>query len=287
MPLCRLITNERLNGAVFKLVVESDALAAAEPGQFAMLKCGGGAYLRRPFSFCDICDETGSATFLYRLTGVGTRALSQAVAGDCIDLMGPLGKGFDIVSGRSAIVGGGIGVFPLLLLARRMYEGGTAPDIFAGFQNSGAVVLERELGSYSRKFALVTDDGSVGAKGFVTDAFLQALSGGAYDNVYACGPVPMLKALQGICEERGMRAQFSLEQRMGCGIGACRVCACAVKADGADAAAQNTAPHPGDADAAAQNAAPHPGGAAPNAPFTYARVCSDGPVFASDRLIFD
>jgi dihydroorotate dehydrogenase electron transfer subunit len=200
------------------------------------------------------------AAFMYRLQGAGTRALAGMRAGETVDAVGPLGNGFEILPGKSAIIGGGIGVFPLLLLARRLCANGAAPDVFAGFQNAESVVLSDEFKPFADNITLVSDDGSTGMKAFVTEAFLCALSGGAaYDNVYACGPVPMLKTLAGICETRAIKAQFTLEQRMGCGIGACLVCACAVKSNAANGHEASV----------------------------YVRVCRDGPVFASDELIFE
>jgi len=223
-----------------------------------MLKCGGAAYLRRPLSFCDVCERDGAATFLYRISGAGTKELSLRKAGEPLDIIGPLGNGFDIIRGRRAIVGGGIGLFPLLLLAKRLCGDGAAPDIYAGFRDAGAVVLENELKKYAADFTVVSDDGSTGVKALATEAFARALAGGArYDAVYACGPAPMLRALACICENEGIEARFSLEQRMGCGIGACLVCACAVKSDDG------------------------PDGE------SYARVCADGPVFSPRVLSFD
>ena len=272
---CRILSNERVSGDngdsgdsgdIYRLAFESNELAGtAAPGQFVMIKCGGGAYLRRPFSFCDICEATGAAVIMYRLAGAGTQSLSKLAPGDELDVLGPLGKGFESLSCKAAIVGGGIGIFPLLLLARRLHEMGNAPDVYAGYHDSGSVVLESEFQSLSSGYTLVSDDGSTGVKGYVTDAFAEALANGAkYDAVYACGPVPMLSALKTICDRNSIRAQFSLEQRMGCGIGACLVCACAVKYDNAG----------------------HTGGAALPGVVKYARVCSDGPVFSSDKLVF-
>ena len=220
---------------------------------------------------------------MYRLSGVGTRELSRRKPGEELDILGPLGNGFDLTSAvadaaapaKAAVVGGGIGVFPMLLLSRRLYEAGMPPDIFIGFRDSKSSALTRELGGFSDNINIMSDDGSIGGKGPVTDAFVSAVGAGAvYGRVYACGPVPMLRALRNICETAGVTAQFSMEQRMGCGIGACLVCACAVNADTPATGGKN---------------APETGGK--NAPdsgiFTYARVCRDGPVFSSDEIIFE
>ena len=167
-------------------------------------------------------------------------------------------------------------MFPLLLLAKKLRSRGICPDIFTGYLNKSSVVLEEELRSYARNFYLSSDDGSIGTKGYVTISFTNAINAGAvYDSVYACGPEPMLRALQNICDTRGMTAQFSVEQRMGCGIGACLVCACAVKAgykiEKTDSCAVNTCSAK-NADTAGQ--------------VEYARVCKDGPVFYSHDLYF-
>ena len=265
---CRIISNERVNGAIYKLTFEfgKQPAATVAPGQFVMLKCGGGAYLRRPFSICDIPDEAGAATIMYRLTGAGTQAVSLLRAGGTLDIIGPLGKGFDVLPDKAAVVGGGIGLFPLILLARRLCEGDGAPDIFVGFRNNGSVVLEHELACFSKSLTIVSDDGSVGVKGFVTEAFEKALvRGEKYSVVYACGPVPMLVVLKGICEKFGVYAQFSVEERMGCGIGACLVCACAVKLSGGAGGGSDT-------DAGSET-------------YTYVRACRDGPVFSAEDLM--
>ena len=230
-------------------------MASAAPGQFAMLLCGGGAYLRRPFSFCDADRAAGTSTFMYRLSGEGTLALSRKKPGDALDIMGPLGNGFKVLQSRAAVVGGGIGVFPMLLLLRRLKEAGAETDVFAGYSNKDSVVLQREMSAMSNNFYLTSDDGSVGSKGFITEMLSEALDNGAkYDVLYACGPEPMLKALKHIRGDNGIDAQFSLEQRMGCGIGACLVCACAIEPENG-----------------------------PEGAISYARVCKDGPVFDAGK----
>ena len=265
-------------GAVFMLEIESREIAAAAPGQFVMIKCGAGprydkgrtAFLRRPISVGDANAATGVVRFYYRVAGAGTYWMSYLQRGDMLDIMGPLGNGFRLSRGRVAIVGGGVGVFPLLFLAKRFNEVNVVPDIYTGFQNAGAVLLHKEFRQLANEYTLATDDGSAGQKGFITDIFDGACDTGAryddgvkydggvkYDAVYACGPQLMIDALHKICTLRGIKAQYSLEQRMGCGIGACLTCACAVKApDG------NTGVVPA---------------------FAYARACKDGPVFSSSE----
>ena len=313
---CGVIINDHIGQNIYKLVVRSRELArGAAPGRFAMVKCGGGAYLRRPFGFCDADEAAGTATFMYRAGGAGTSQLAQRARGDVLDIVGPLGRGFDIFDGKHAIVCGGTGVFPMLLLAKRLRAQTAAkPDIFAGYRGRESMWLARELAEQADRFTPSTDDGSAGAAGTVADAFRDALdAGAAYDGVYACGPQAMLGALQQICGARGLNAQASLEQRMGCGVGACLACACAVAAGGAAGesnasgvarACKNAGENIFDLGGAAANAAVgdavgYAGKSASVAAcadavatgggrgFEYARVCRDGPVFSLGALLFD
>ena len=299
---CEILSNTRVNGAIYRIDLRSRELAEnAGPGQFAMVKCdgsgvgggnggggSGGAYLRRPFCFCDACPEDGVAAFMYEVKGVGTTALARLGAGETLDVLGPLGNGFDVLPGKSAIIGGGIGAFPLLLLAKRLcgVDGGP-PDIFLGFRDAGAATLVDELRRLSSRLYVVSDDGSIGEKGLVTGAFRAALdAGGHYERIYACGPQPMYRALKPICEAGGVPAQVSLEQRMGCGIGACLVCACRLAVgrgnDTGALGAFNGAAH------GALNGAAHDAHDAHDAHYTrYARVCKDGPVFDIMDVSFD
>ena len=265
----KILYNSRVNGSVYKMVVDAPGLAdIAKPGQFAMLDCGPVSYLRRPLSFCDADADAGTVTFMYRVGGIGTRELAARKPGELLDSLGPLGDGFEVISGKTAVVGGGIGVFPLLLLVKRLCEAGAAPDVFIGFQTRADAVLYSEFSRYCEKCVLLSDDGSTGRKGFVTDAFAEALDGGAaYNRIYACGPAPMFMAIKHICETRGVSAQVSLEQRMGCGVGACLTCACKINAHADTGNIMND----GLTDGA----------------FTYARVCKDGPVFDINDVCLD
>ena len=282
---CRIIINTEIAAGVYRLELESPEMArAAAPGQFAMLACGGEAYLRRPFSYCDADAAHGVSVFIYRIAGAGTRALSGRAAGEALNTLGPLGNGFEAPAGgcgdgasganvgadigscdgKAVLIGGGIGVFPLLFLAKRLRGAGRPADVFAGYRDRASVVLADELAACADTFRMTSDDGSAGAKGLVTGALRAAVEGGKkYGRAYACGPAPMLKELAKICAEHGLPARASLEQRMGCGVGACLTCACAVKT-GAGGAAESAG-----------------GGAA------YARVCKDGPVFNLQDVVFD
>lgn len=243
---------------------ELDATAIAEPilpGQFFHILCGGpDSFLRRPVSVCDVepigAAGTGGKTLrlVFEIRGKGTQALAAHKPGDTLDLLGPLGRGFHIPpSGvRAAIVGGGIGVFPLLYLAKSL----PFPcDVYLGFRSSGQILLAEEFTSLSHvRLVLCTDNGSCGYCGFAPAALAEALDGGArYDIVYTCGPRAMMDCVAKAATEKNIPCQLSLEERMGCGIGACLVCAC--KTRGADGSPQ------------------------------VGHVCKDGPVFWAEQIL--
>ncbi|MDR3122120.1 MAG: dihydroorotate dehydrogenase electron transfer subunit [Clostridiales bacterium] len=278
---CEVLVNERLTDTVYRLALAAPELArAAKPGQFAAVRCGGpDAYLRRPLGICDADAAAGSVTLLSQVKGKGTRALTEYVYGHMLDVLGPLGNGFDLsgferesAGGRAAaVVGGGIGLFPLLLLTKRLRALGFAPDVFLGFRDRQSAVLLEEFKRAAGRLFCASDDGSLGEAGLVTAPFARAqkVGGGEsgvvrYRDVFACGPAPMLRAVQRICGEAGTDAQLSLEQRMGCGVGACLVCACAIR-DPALARAGQAGPDD----------------------FWYKRVCRDGPVFPAKAVVFD
>lgn len=212
-------------------------------GQFAELSVGDGSFpLRRPLGIMK--SEGGTVSLCYQIKGEGTKRLSAAKAGDRLRVLMPLGNGFDLGGYRDvAVIGGGVGIFPLIAAIRQNYR-----DInfysYIGFRTKSAVCLLDEL-ERSRKLTVVTDDGSYGSKSNAVEAFLADYANISADAVIACGPPVMLKALKTALSERGIDKPcfVSLEERMGCGIGACLVCVCRLT-DG-----------------------------------TNARVCRDGPVF--------
>jgi dihydroorotate dehydrogenase electron transfer subunit len=259
------MANEELTGSVYRLTLSAGEIAAeAKPGQFVYVRCAGlDAYMRRPFGIAAVNAADGALILYYEVKGYGTALLARYSAGSRLDVMGPLGNGFDvgILDGgsergarasaatarggkegaatagggieRVAIVGGGAGVFPLLFLAKTLNGmRGVSADAYLGFADGGSVVLADEFGSLASRTVIATDDGSAGVRGFVTEPFRDSLSNCRYDMAYACGPEPMLRTVQRICAEFSLPAQISVEQRMGCGIGACLGCACKVKAGG-------------------------------------------------------
>lgn len=256
-----IIMTEMAAQDIYKIRLKSGYISAnAIPGQFVNIKCceGAQALLRRPFCICSADGKNGSYDIMFQKKGTGTNLLTQKKPGDTLDVLGPLGNGFDMDPGykRIAVIGGGIGVFPLLFLLSESKA--DVKRVYLGFRTARSVVLEDEFRRESTSLEIATDDGSYGTGGFITDLFERdLLSGhfGRFDMVYACGPVPMLKKAAEAANATGTNCQLSLEQRMGCGFGTCLVCACKTRSDD--------------------------GG------WQYSRVCSDGPVFDSKVIIFD
>lgn len=200
------------------------------PGQFFSLLCGGNTYLRRPVSVFDC--SGGVLRLAFEVRGRGTELLSALRPGDTLDALGPLGHGFP-ANGvkKAAVIGGGIGIFPLFMLAKALKAGGAEVSAFLGFRTKTKIVCDREFFSVcGAKTHIATDDGSMGFQGFAPLQFSQALAAGEkYDAAYICGPAPMMRAAADAAAMYGIPAYVSLEERMGCGIGACLVCACRLK----------------------------------------------------------
>lgn len=246
---CQLIKKTQIADGIFDFVIASDEIAAqAQCGQFLHIDCGESTFLRRPISICDAAN--GEVRFIFEVKGEGTVSLAKKEEGDIIDVMGPLGHGFEINDSvkNPVIIGGGIGVFPLYKLAKNLKNS----KVFLGFRNKDRVVMEKEFENVSDMVIVGTDDGSYGYSGYIASAMEQYLGFNQCDMIYSCGPMPMLKAVKRIAEERGIPCQVSLEQRMGCGIGACLVCACETNNEGTD---------------------------------KYKKVCQHGPVFYSTEVV--
>ncbi len=215
----KLIKNEEIANGIFDFVMECPLLAnKAQAGQFAHIAVPGKT-LRRPISICDATDTT--LRIVFQVKGEGTEILSKTKVGDEIDILAPLGHGFTIPKDKKiAFVGGGIGVPPMLYSAKQSSNSVAV----LGFRNKDAVILEDDFKKVCEKVYVTTDDGSYGIHGFTTDIVKNIIND--VDLVCACGPTPMLKVLAQICKENNKPCQVSLEERMGCGIGACLVCAC-------------------------------------------------------------
>ena len=200
------------------MVLEGDTSAISASGQFVNLLIEG-FFLRRPISVCD--SVPGELTLVYKVVGKGTEAMSRMGEGEEVDILTGLGNGYDLtLSGdRPLLVGGGVGVPPLYRLCRELIAQGKSVSVILGFNTKDEVFYKEEFEALGAKVYVSTVDGSMGKKGFVTDC----LEGLDYTYFYTCGPEPMLKALYRATATSG---QFSFEERMGCGFGACMGCSC-------------------------------------------------------------
>lgn len=254
---CKIIKNEKITDDIKRLIFEEPSLVkAARAGQFVNIRVDDNydPLLRRPFGINFIDEEKGFVVVLYQIKGRGTEVLSKKNPGEYIDVLGPLGNGFmvDIRDSKVAVVGGGMGIAPLLELCRVLKSKDNEVITFLGFKD--VPLLCDEFQDYSDHLMLSTESGTCGYKGFVTEILESHLFSNKVDLIYACGPKPMLKKVSEISQKFGIRCQVSMEEKMGCGIGACLVCACKIKKE---------------------------------KDFDYKRVCVDGPVFYSDEVIFD
>ena len=217
-----IVENTRLSDGIYRLVRAGDTSASTAPGQFVNLKLSG-FYLRRPISVCDW--EDGRLTLIYKVLGHGTAAMTAMAAGTELDVLTGLGNGYDTSrsGARPVLVGGGVGIPPLYGLARRLVAEGKRPMAVLGYNRKEELFLHEEFQALGAETIIVTADGSVGMKGLVTDGLEVA---GDYTHLYTCGPEAMLRAVYDRCTSDG---QFSFEERMGCGFGACMGCTCKTK----------------------------------------------------------
>ncbi|MCR2820785.1 dihydroorotate dehydrogenase electron transfer subunit [Lederbergia panacisoli] len=250
-----VVSQNQIAKDIFELTLEGSLVDEMEnPGQFVHIRTNPGLdpLLRRPISIASIDRAKNQFTVIYRAEGKGTRLLSMNVDGTRIDVLGPLGNGFptdEIHSGETALlIGGGIGVPPLYELAKQLNKQGTKTIHILGFETADKAFYEEKFSELGETY-IATVDGSIGTRGFVTNVIDDNEID--FDVLYSCGPTPMLKAL----EERykGRKAYLSLEQRMGCGIGACFACVCHLADD--------------------------PTGS------KYVKICSDGPVFPIGKVV--
>ena len=247
--LCRVRESVQLAPAVFSLWLEApDIVKHALPGQFVSLYCQEkDRLLPRPISICELDQEAGSLRLVYRVVGAGTEEFSRLGAGDQIEVLGPLGNGFMQEGERPLLIGGGIGIPPMLELAKAM-DG--KKQILLGYRNKD-LFLEEDLAAYGDVY-VATEDGSVGTKGNVMD-IIRAYSLRT-DVIMACGPMPMLRAIKKYAAENGIEAYISLEERMACGVGACLGCVCRTTGVDAHSHVHN------------------------------ARICTEGPVFEAGEV---
>ena len=246
---CEIISNKRLNPSVFAISVDCRELAGtAAAGQFLNIKCGAERLLRRPVSICRVSGNT--VEIVFEAKGTGTKWLSERRRGCMLDILGPLGNGFTVPDGRVIVAGGGIGTPPLLYAAQSA-KGGA--DAVLGFRSADNIILKDAFDEVCGRVVIATDDGSSGVQGSVITPLEDLMKSGNYVSVLSCGPRAMLKAVAELCVRYTMHCQVSLEERMGCGVGACLVCACATLTDDED---------------------------------RMSRVCADGPVFDAAEVIW-
>lgn len=215
--ILKITENEKIAANVFRMKLSGDVSAVKNPGEFVNIRLDG-FYLRRPISVCD-CDDS-SVTVIYKVVGNGTRAMSMMRAGERLSVLTGLGNGYDTsLSGDSPLLlGGGAGVPPLYLLAKKLRGENKNVSVVLGFNTADEVFLEDAFKSLGCDVTVATADGSYGEKGFVTDCMPDR-----YSYFFTCGPEPMLKAVYRASATSG---QFSFEERMGCGFGACMGCSC-------------------------------------------------------------
>ena len=248
---CNIIENKVLTDAVFSMTVICPEIAGeAVAGQFLHIKCGEARILRRPISIWKVCDD--KLVFVFEVKGEGTKWLSEQNPGQELNILGPLGNGFAMPDGKMIVVGGGVGTPPMLFAAESAKSGVTA---VLGFRSADRVILVDEFKAVCEDVCVTTDDGSVGIHGAVTKPLEELLRSGVYDCVMSCGQILMQKAVAELCKKYDVRSQVSLEERMGCGVGACLVCACeTINNDGAH---------------------------------NMSRACIDGPVFYADEVVWN
>jgi len=219
--------NNQITGDYFALYLKCPAkLPPIFPGQFAEVLVSNSAetYLRRPFSIYDVDYEKNELSLLIKKIGKGTVALSELKTGDSLNLVYPLGNSFSLPKGEKALlVGGGVGIAPMLLLAKMLKKNGFQPDVLIGGRTKNDILEPEKYSDYGNVF-VTTDDGSMGEKGMVTQHSVFAEKASKYSQIYACGPDPMMKAVAKVAASRNIPCEISLENTMACGMGACLCC---------------------------------------------------------------
>ena len=216
-----ILSNECIAKDIYKMVLCGDTSDITAPGQFINIKIEG-YYLRRPISICDYDDKT--ITIIYKVVGKGTEEMAKMPVGLKLDILVALGNGFDTSkSGENPVlIGGGVGVPPMFNLCKKLITENKKVSVILGFNSKDDVFYEKEFKALGATVYIATADGSYGKKGFVTDVLCDL----DYSYFYTCGPMPMFKAIENIAKGSG---QYSFEERMGCGFGACMGCSCKTK----------------------------------------------------------
>lgn len=245
----RITNTELVTDGVYSMWIQDEEIVQnAKPGQFVSLYCKEGSQLLpRPISICEIDKANSTLRLVYRVVGKGTEEFSRLKPGDTIRVMGPLGNGFTLEGKKAILIGGGIGIPPMLQLAKSL---DAEVQVVLGYRDND-LFLKEEFEPYATVY-VSTEDGSVGTKGNVIDAIkANGLEG---DVIMACGPMPMLRGIKAYAQEKGIKTQISLEEKMACGIGACLACVCKSKEKDHHTNVDNK------------------------------RICKDGPVFYAEEI---
>ncbi len=245
-----IIRQEEISYGIYSMWMRTDRISAlAKPGQFISVYCQEGSrLLPRPISICEIDRADRSVRIVYRVVGKGTEELSQMRTGRSLDIVGPLGNGFPLKEKKAFVIGGGIGIPPMLELAREL---NCEKQLILGYRDS--LFLQEEFKKFGKLY-VATEDGSYGTEGNVLDVIRE--NGLDAEIIYACGPMPMLRAVKAFARERQMECWVSLEERMACGIGACLGCVCNSKERDSHTNVNNK------------------------------RICKEGPVFRAEEVEF-
>ena len=279
----KIVSNKRLTENCRRVVLDSPQIASeVRPGQFIHVKIGGesGPIFRRPFSVFRHVNLDGGRLgieIVYKVIGRGTQLMTELKRGDTLDIIGPLGHGFELDRERpnQVIVAGGTGAACIFLLAEEISRAGFSLKVLLGAETKASVILKKEYAALNAEVMISTDDGTYGYHGFVTQMLDEARDEGKIAPdcvVYSSGPEPMLRALALICQKYDIPAQVSVERHMMCGIGACLACVCKVDRDHVSKRRDLGSSH-------IQFVS--------DKEFGYALVCKDGPVFNINEVIFD
>ena len=279
----KIVSNEQLTGNCWRMLLDSSQIASeVKPGQFIHLKIGGagGPIFRRPLSVFRRVKLNGGGLgieIVYKVVGLGTGLMTGLKQGDTMDIIGPLGHGFEFHRDKAVqvLVAGGTGAACLFLLAEEISKAGFQLKVLLGADTKASVILEKEYATLKGDVMVSTDDGTYGFHGFVTEMLDKALDEGKIPSdcvVYSSGPEPMLKALSIICKRYNLQAQVSMERHMMCGFGACLACVCKVDPNHV---------------LKYRDLGPSHIQFVSDKEFGYALVCKDGPVFNINEVIFD
>lgn len=226
---CAIIENRKITDDVYEVILSAPEIAKqAVPGQFVHVKITNTEpLLRRPISIANVDVKTGTLNLIYRIVGKGTAALAGLNKGNLVNCLGPLGNGFNLDCKRPLLVGGGMGIAPLIFLAQRLKSQDTT--ILMGGRNKAEMFWPSMFENYVNHTFITTDDGSLGEKGFTVNLLPKLLQENKYDRIFVCGPQVMMEAVAKIASDAKIPCQVSLEKHMACGIGACLSCTCKTK----------------------------------------------------------